>query len=218
MKPKIIIHTQTSLDGRIKGFEDTGIYYRLSYQFNADMVLFGSNTVQAAAEFFSPPEKESDFIKPVIVTEDSRPLAVVADSRGVLRNLHLFRNMEYLKDVIVLVSETTPGAYLDYLKKRNYDFIVAGKDHVDYGKAFEILNARYDCRIIRTDSGGILTNILLEQGLVDEISLVVSPCLVGNQIPNMFGSLTLQDKIQLELIHNETVEGNYLSLIYRVFK
>ncbi|KUO69320.1 MAG: hypothetical protein APF77_16135 [Clostridia bacterium BRH_c25] len=54
MKPKVIIHTQTSLDGCIKGFEDTGIYYRLAYRFNADMVLFGSNTVLTAADSFNP--------------------------------------------------------------------------------------------------------------------------------------------------------------------
>jgi 2,5-diamino-6-(ribosylamino)-4(3H)-pyrimidinone 5'-phosphate reductase len=218
MKPKVIMHTQISLDGCIKGFEDTGIYYRLSYQFNADMVLFGSNTVLAAAEFFNPIERETDFVKPIASPNDSRPFAVVPDSRGRLRNLHLFRNMEYIKDVIVLVSHSTPDDYLDYLKKRNYDFIVAGNDHVDYSEALEILNARYGCKTIRTDSGGILTNILLEQCLIDEISLVISPCLVGIKTPGIFNSLDLQDRIQLKLIRSEIVDGDYLSLIYKVSK
>jgi len=50
--------------------------------------------------------------------------------------------MGYLKDLIILVSETTPQEYLEYLKERHYDFITAGKDHADYRKAFEILNER----------------------------------------------------------------------------
>lgn len=218
MKPKVIIHTQISLDGCIRGFEDTGIYYRLSYQLNADMVLFGSDTVLAAAEFYHPPEKESDFFKPTPIPNDNRPLAVVPDSRGRLRNLHLFRNMEYIKDVIVLVSQSTPDDYLDYLKERNYDYIVAGSDHADYNQALEILGSRYGCKIIRTDSGGILTNVLLEQFLVDEVSLVISPCLVGTKVPGVFRSLNLRDRIQLKLIRSEIADGDYLSLVYSVSK
>lgn len=215
MKPKVVMHTQISLDGRIRGFEDTGIYYRLSYRFNSDMILFGAKTVAAAAEKF-PPEKEEDFFKPADDPNDTRPLAIVPDSRGSLRNLHLFRNMPYLRDVIVLVSQATPQAYLDYLKERNYDFITAGDDHVDYRKAFEILSDRYNCKTIRTDTGGTLTNVLLRQGLIDEISLVISPVLVGTAVPNLFESLSLQDKIRLELISHEAVDRDYVSLIYRV--
>lgn len=216
MRPKVVVHAQISLDGCIKGFDDTGVYYRLAAQFNAEMVLFGSNTVSAAAEYFNPPETEKDFIKPVIDPNDSRPFAIVPDSRGKLWNLHLFRNMEYVKDVIILVSKTTPQTYLNYLKERNYDFIICGEDHVDYRKAFEILYDQYNCRLIRTDSGGILTNILISQGLVDEISLVVSPCLVGNSNPSLFRSLSLQDKIQLKLVCSEIIDDNYLSLIYKI--
>lgn len=215
MKPKVIVHAQISLDGGINGFENTGIFYSLAYRFNADMVLFGSNTVFTATEQY-PPEKEADFIKPIIDPNDDRPFGVIPDSRGILQNLHIVRNMGYLKDVIILVSETTPPSYLDNLKKRNYDFIVAGKDHVDYRKAFEILNNRYNCKIIRTDSGGLLTNILLEQGLVDEISLIVSPVLVGTAIPNLFRNLSLQNKIHLELLNSEVIDHNYLFVTYRV--
>ena len=41
MRPKVIMHTQISLDGCVRGFEDTGIYYLVANRFNADMVLFG---------------------------------------------------------------------------------------------------------------------------------------------------------------------------------
>lgn len=215
MKPKVIMHTQVSLDGCINGFEDAGIYYSLANRFHADMVLFGSNTVFTAAENY-PPEIEGDFMKPAIVPNDDRPFGVVPDSRGRLRNLHVIRKMGYLKDIIILVSKTTPQSYLDYLEKRNYDFIVAGEDYVDYGKAFEVLNNRYNCKIIRTDSGGILTNILLEQGLVDEISLIVSPVLVGAALPKAFRSLSLDDKGHLELINSEVIDHNYLHIHYRV--
>jgi 2,5-diamino-6-(ribosylamino)-4(3H)-pyrimidinone 5'-phosphate reductase len=217
MRPKVIMHTQISLDGCVKGFEDTGIYYAVANCFNADMVLFGSETVYQAAEQY-PPETEKSFAKPISAPDDKRSDWVIPDSRGRLRNLHVFRDTPYCKDIVLLVSESTPKSYLEYLAERNYDYILAGKDHVDYAAAFEVLYEKYHCRVLRTDSGGILTNRLLEQGIVDEISLIVSPCLLGTSFPRVFRDLSLDERINLELIHNEILEGNYLSLIFKVSK
>jgi 2,5-diamino-6-(ribosylamino)-4(3H)-pyrimidinone 5'-phosphate reductase len=211
------MHTQTSVDGCVRGFTDTGIYYAIASQFNADMVLFGSETVYTAAEQY-PPETKKAFVKPPDDPNDKRLLWIVPDSRGRLCNLHVFRDTAYCKDLIILVSTATPQSYLDYLSERNYDFIVAGEDHVDYAKAFEVLYEKYDCRIIRTDSGGTLTSILIEQELVDEISLVVSPCLVGLNAPHVFRSLSLQDKLDLKLKSCEVISDEYLSLIYEIPK
>ena len=215
MRPKVIMHVQTSLDGCVRGFEDTGIYYVLANRFQADMALIGSETVHTAAEAY-PPETEKAFIRPLERPDDKRLLCVVPDSRGRLRNLHVFRDSEYCRDFVILVSAATPASYLNYLKERNYDYILAGGDHVDYAEAFEVLYEKYKCRTIRTDSGGILTNVLLEQGLVDEISLVISPCLVGSGALHVFRSLSLPESVQLELMSSEIIDANYLSLIYRV--
>ncbi|BBB49552.1 2,5-diamino-6-(ribosylamino)-4(3H)-pyrimidinone 5'-phosphate reductase [Pelolinea submarina] len=209
------MHTQISLDGCIRGFQDTGIYYLLANNFNSDMVLFGSETVLMAAEQF-PPETEKSFVKPEVKEGDTRQNWVIPDSRGRLRNLHVFRDTPYCKDIILLVSQATPKAYLEYLKERNYDFILAGEDHVDYRRAFELLNERYGCKVLRTDSGGMLTNVLLQQGLVDEISLVVSPCLVGQSSPNVFRSLNLENNVDLEWLRSDALEGGFVHLMYRV--
>jgi 2,5-diamino-6-(ribosylamino)-4(3H)-pyrimidinone 5'-phosphate reductase len=217
MRPKVTMHTQISLDGCVRGFIDTGIYYRIANRFNCDMVLFGSETVYTAAEQY-PPETEQAFIKPIDNPDDKRLRWVIPDSRGRLRNLHVFRDSPYCKDIIVLVSKSTPKSYLEYLRERNYDFINVGEDYVDYAKAFEVLYEKYNCRNIRTDSGGILTNVLLEQGLIDEISLVISPCLVGVNHPHVFRSLSLKDNLQLKLINCESIDEDYLSLIYEVLK
>jgi 2,5-diamino-6-(ribosylamino)-4(3H)-pyrimidinone 5'-phosphate reductase len=217
MKPKVIMHTQVSLDGCIKGFDDTGIYYLIANRFNADMVLFGSETVlQAPAP--TEPETEKAFCKPKFQPDDQRAYWVIPDSRGRVRNMHIYRDSQYCRDIIFLVSESTPKSYLEYLEKRQYDYILAGKDHVDYASALKVLYDKFDCRIIRTDSGGILTNRLLEQGIIDEICLVVSPCLIGANFPRVFRDLSLKGRVDLELVNNEIVDDNYLFLTYKVKK
>lgn len=214
MKPKVIMHSQISLDGEIDGF-DPSPYYILANRFKADMILFGSDTVLTGTKE-CPLEKETDFFKPVFEPDDQRISWVIPDSRGRLKNLHLYRNSLYCKDVIILVSKATPESHLRYLAERQYDFIIAGEDHVDYQKAFEVLANKYNCHTIRTDSGGVLTNVLLEQGLVDEISLIISPVLVGTGIHNLFRSLSIPDKIHLKLVQSEVYDRDYLFVIYQV--
>jgi len=220
MLPKVIIHNLISLDGCIDGFEpEIGNYYRIAAGFGANAILFGSNTIEKAIPEV-PPETEADFKKPEPMPDDKRPLWVIVDSRGWLRNLHIFRHSEYCRDIVVLVSEATPQTYLkDYLGKRQYDYIVAGEDKVDYRLALEELNKRYGVKSVRTDSGGILNSVLLEQGLVDEISLVVSPLLVGKGHTNIFRSLNLPvDSIKLKPLKCESLEGGQVLLSYQVLK
>ena len=50
MKPKIIMHTQISLDGRIKGFDNQEVYYKVDGGIHSDAEKFGSNTDFTAYE------------------------------------------------------------------------------------------------------------------------------------------------------------------------
>ncbi len=121
MKPKIIMHTQISLDGRIKGFDNPEVYYQAAGLIRSDAVLFGSNTVFTAFKEY-PSETENDFAKAVIRADDPRPIGVIPDSRGILRNLHCLRKLGYLKEIVILVSTATPKEYLNYLEERNYPY------------------------------------------------------------------------------------------------
>lgn len=53
-----------------------------------------------------------------------------------LKNLlHIYRNMEHTKDVVVRVPEATPEDYLDHLREREYPFIRHGEERVDLAAA-----------------------------------------------------------------------------------
>jgi len=222
MLPRLIIHNSISLDGSTTGFNaNLEVHYGILGSYEPDAMIVGSNTAKTGTEFFCqkiPPEEESDFKKPEIQPDDTRAYWMIADSKGILEGLmHVFRRSEYSKDVIVLVSEKTPEPYINYLKERNYDFIRAGADRVDVRKALEIANERYGFKLVVSDSGGILNGILLEKGLAEEISLVLTPEIVGKNGTNLFRGIE-KSGIQLELVRNEIVEKKYVHLVYRVLK
>jgi 2,5-diamino-6-(ribosylamino)-4(3H)-pyrimidinone 5'-phosphate reductase len=116
---------------------------------------------------------------------------VIPDTKGKLRGLlHTCRRFEFCRDVIVLVSETTPKEYLYHLTKRNYAYEIVGKGHVDLTKSLELLSSKYKVRKVMADTGRILGNLLINQGFVSELSLLVHPIIVGKNAYNIFGNIS----------------------------
>jgi 2,5-diamino-6-(ribosylamino)-4(3H)-pyrimidinone 5'-phosphate reductase len=192
MLPKVILHTATSLDGRITNFPaDLELYYTLAARWNPDAILFGSETVLAAVRedplLEVPPEHEAVFTPPKDVKADPRPLLVIADSRGKVRCWDAIRKWPYMRDLLALCSSSTPKEYLSYLADRRIGTIVAGDDRIDMRAALEMLNRKYRVKVLRVDSGGTLNSVLLQAGLVDEMSVLIHPYLAGGEPgPTMF--------------------------------
>jgi 2,5-diamino-6-(ribosylamino)-4(3H)-pyrimidinone 5'-phosphate reductase len=179
MKPKVVLYTAISLDGRTTGFAvDMGLFYSLAQQFGENASLVGCDTLLNAPDEI-PEEMESETTIETPGTEDKRPILVVPDSRGRLKSWHYWKKQSYWKDCIALCTTRTPSDYLAYLKHRGIKNLVAGTEHVDFGQAFEHLNRQFGITVIRVDSGGTLNGVLLKNGLADELHLLVHPILVG---------------------------------------
>ncbi|MFA7562283.1 MAG: dihydrofolate reductase family protein [Methanoculleus sp.] len=101
--------------------------------------------------------------------------------------LHFYRTMEHTKDVVILVSEATPEDYLDYLREREYPFIRCGKSRVDLKEALQELGERFGVAKMVSDSGPDLNDVLVQEGLVDTISLIVYPVIAGEREKRLFG-------------------------------
>ncbi|MDK2916260.1 MAG: 2,5-diamino-6-(ribosylamino)-4(3H)-pyrimidinone 5-phosphate reductase [Euryarchaeota archaeon] len=221
MYPEVIIHNSVSLDHAVRGFEiDLGQHYGALLALEPGAVLAGSATAKTGIEMFmdiNEPEKEADRHRPEVRPDDPRPVSVIVDSRGILKDLlHFYRNMEHTKDVIVLVAETTPEDYLDYLREREYPFIRCGKDRVDLRSAIGELGERFGIRRVVTDSGPDLNDVLIREGIADTISLIVHPVIVGEGEKRLFGRAG--GRTALELRKAVPMEQGTVHLVYAVKK
>jgi 2,5-diamino-6-(ribosylamino)-4(3H)-pyrimidinone 5'-phosphate reductase len=221
---KIIMHNQVSLDGAISGFQiDMASYYGIVNSYGAEMYLVGSNTAKSGIYLFSeeiPAETDNDFLKPEPIQNDNRPFWAIPDTEGKLEGLlHVFRRYKHCRDVIVFVSLETPPSYLKYLKDRNYDFIIAGEVKVDFRKAIGELQKLHPFTTMITDNGGSLSAVLFDKGLIDQISLIISPALTDNKNPKLFRELKLGKRIiKLEPTKAEILANKDILLLLDVNK
>ncbi|KLK89104.1 5-amino-6-(5-phosphoribosylamino)uracil reductase [Methanoculleus sediminis] len=219
MDPEVIIHNSVSLDHAVTGFEvDLGLHYGALLAFEPGAVLAGSATAKTGIEMFmdiGEPEAEADRHRPGVRPDDPRPVCVIVDSRGVLKNLlHFYRNMEHTKDVVVLVSETTPEDYLDYLREREYPFIRRGGSRVDLKGAIRELGERFGISRVVSDTGPDLNDVLIREGIADTISLIVHPVIVGEGEKKLFGRAG--GRTALELRKAVPMEQGTVHLVYSV--
>ena len=213
------MHNSISLDGSVIGFEvNMGLHYQIASGFKPDLYIVGSNTAKLGVDMFMaevPAETKDDFKKPDFDPGDKRAYWVIPDSRGKMKGLlHTMRNSEFGKDVVILASRKTPDHYIKHLDERDYDYYIAGEDQVDFKEALNLLAKKYPARTILTDAGPILNCHLLELGLIDEISLLISPVMVGKDSLDVFAKL--DKSINLNLIQQKTYENDYIHLLYRV--
>jgi 2,5-diamino-6-(ribosylamino)-4(3H)-pyrimidinone 5'-phosphate reductase len=219
MMPKVVVYNSVSIDTSINGYAfDVGLHYEVAEKLNADAFLVGSETAKAGIKLFNqtiPTETPSDYNKSFLEDNEAKPLWVIADSQGKLNGLlHVLRRSTYCKDVTIIVTTKTPKNYLSYLKERNYGFIKAGKEKINYPTALKKLSKQHQVKTVVTDSGGVLISILFKHGLVDQLSLLIAPVIVGKQSMNLFR--TLDASVNLVLISHEQLRNNNLLVNYNV--
>ncbi len=223
MLPRVVIHNTVSVDARMDWFTpDIGLYYEIASRFDEDAMLSGSNTILAMPTEEEPEEGDEIGEPPETGADGPRRLLVVVDSRGRVRSWPFLQKQPYWRDVVALCSRGTSRSYLEYLEAERVTYIVTGKEHVDLRAALEELNVRYGVEKVRVDSGGILNGLLLRAGLVDEVSVLIDPSLVGGTSPRSIFTapdLTSSEGVMpLRLVHLERFEGDVVWLRYEAVK
>jgi 2,5-diamino-6-(ribosylamino)-4(3H)-pyrimidinone 5'-phosphate reductase len=227
-RPHLTVYNEISLDGKITGFDGDGVrYYARGFRWRSDAILMGSVTAQA----FGPDESAAEQVVdlPALapaglppgfaeLVQEPRPLLVVPDSGGRLRNWRHARAQPWYGRIVVLVAERTPTDYLEHLDRRGIEHLTAGDDRVDLALALHRLSELHAVRSIRTDSGGALNGALLAAGLVDRIAVIVAPRIGSDPEAQVLIRLPgpVADATSLRLVESEVLDDGALWLVYAI--
>ncbi|NBD12565.1 RibD family protein [Corallococcus silvisoli] len=225
MKPLVICHMLSSIDGRIvvTHWPDRDSmhreYERTADSFGADAWMCGRITMQdfAATEDVPKPPPASPLPRTdFIAREDAESFAIAVDAHGKLNWESGALDEDHL---VIVLTEAVPDAHLAHLRERGVSYVFGGARDIDFARVLETLGRAFGIRTVLLEGGGGINGTLLDAGLIDEVSLLVHPTADG--LP---GTPTLFDRPQgatgmgaaLELTHVERRDSGIVWLRYRV--
>ncbi len=196
MRPYIICHMLSSVDGRIDGAAlrtviGEGDYEDAGAQLKGDAWICGRVTMQqhfAEQEPFVSASKEPAGPQPVHVARRAGSYAVSVDTAGSLR----WRDGDLDGDhLICVLSERTTHEYIALLREKGISYVVAGATSVDLVRAVDLLGEYFAIRTLLLEGGGHINGAFLEADLVDEVSLLIAPGIDGRRgIPTVFDGVS----------------------------
>lgn len=112
------------------------------------------------------------------------------------------------------------NAYKAFLRRLNIPYIIAGEDTLDCALAMNKLFRLFHVRTLMLGGGGILNWSFLQEGLCDEISIVIAAAADGSvKTPALFsdaGEFAESKAVSFRLLGIEEKQGGSLWLRYKV--
>ncbi len=125
-----------------------------------------------------------------------------------------------LKNLYLVTTNKSHPAYKTSNKNLT---IISYDDEVNFKDLFERLHNEYGADRVTIQSGGTLNSKFIREGLVDIVSVVVAPCLIGGKDTSTLvdgKSFRLEEELKnvksLKLIAVNKLDDNYLHLVYSV--
>jgi 5-amino-6-(5-phosphoribosylamino)uracil reductase len=233
MRPYIICHMSTSIDGRLHPSRFTraatgiswdvlrGHYEKVHESFEADGWIIGRRT---ASEMAKGTERKMPSAPKMpreahIAERQGRKLAVAIDPSG---RVHYGKDNIGGDHVVAVLGEQVSDAYLTELREDDVSYVFAGAKGDDLLGAMEQLTSRFGVKKLLLEGGGKINGAFLKHKLIDEFSTLIYPGVDG-----VAGSDSIVDYTgpegdrpgagqSLRLTHCETLEGGMVWLRHAV--
>ena len=228
MKPYVICHMCTTIDGRILGERwgklrgvkgSAELFETTAASLGISAWLVGTTTMKEFADRNVTLKKAAQSIERTdsIASPKAKRFAIGADAKGVLR----YKRGEVNGDhVVLLVSQQVSDDYLAHLRAAGVSYLFCGKDRVDVRIACRKIGSKLGLRKLLLEGGGVFNGAMLKAGLIDEISQVVVPVVDGGTgVPSLFdipGRAPRMAASQLRVIGQRKLPGGVNWFRYRV--
>ncbi|MCI9071970.1 MAG: RibD family protein [Lachnospiraceae bacterium] len=191
-RPFVVCHILSTLDGKINGeFFGTReveaprkIYEELRDYYQCDATLYGTATMAESYGTVSdiPHAAEHHPRKDYIAQTDVRNYIIAVDAEGVLQyqSKYLVRGGRAKAHVIEVLTERVSDSYIAYLRGLDISYIFAGRESLDLPEALQKLEKMFGIGKIMLAGGGKVNQSFLQDGLIDELSLVIAPLVEGD--------------------------------------
>lgn len=231
-RPYVVCHMLASLDGKIDGAfmaapeaAAAGLKYGSLREFYAcQATLYGTVTVAGSySEGYAGELPHSDVGYPkedYIAESDVRNYIVSVDPKGVLgwNSKYIEKKKRPRAHVIEVLTGQVSEDYLAYLRGFDISYIFAGEEQLDCRILLDKLKKLFGIERLMVAGGGTMNWSLVQEDLIDELSLVVAPVADGGttsvSIFEKAAFLPERKPAVFDLKEVQTIEGGGLWLRY----
>ncbi|REC47466.1 dihydrofolate reductase family protein [Chryseobacterium pennipullorum] len=188
-KPYIICHMASTVNGRIISVnwgnaeqrnKYSTLYEHCHNSFESQAWMVGRATLEKDFTKGSPPElihPETPIGREAFVGDSNATSFVIGvDNKGKLG----WKSNEIDGDHIILIlTEDISDSHLHYLRRVGISYVFAGKNEVNFKVALEQIGSLFPIQTIMLEGGGHIKGSLLNEGLIDELSLLLLPVVDG---------------------------------------
>ena len=232
-RPYIVCHILSALDGKIAGaFAGTKAaqaaseeYARIRSAYRAEAWLYGTTTTKEFTQYRKPVLEPNCGDVPdgdYIAETDLRFYYISLDTAGEIGWESGIFQKPGRPDahVIEILTEETPTACRAYLRKKGVSYIIAGDTSLDCKVATEKLKRLFMIDTILICGGGTVNWTFIQQGVVDELSLILAPAADGDpSTPTVFEKselLAATTPVEFQLKNVEQLKDSGIRLTYLV--
>ena len=228
MRPYVICHMCTTVDGKILGdrwgklpgfTRGSNLFETTAASFGIGAWLVGTTTMDEfdGQKFKLQRAKERIPRRDHIANKNAKTLAIGTDAKGVLR----FRDNEVDGDhVVLLVTARATNDYLAHLQAAGVSYLFCGKEQIDLPMALRKLGSAFGLRKLMLQGGGTFNGAMLAAGLVDEISHITLPVADGGTgVSTMFdnpGKPLAKAAATLRLFSHKILPGSVVWCKYKL--
>jgi riboflavin biosynthesis pyrimidine reductase len=220
-RPYVICHMGPTVDGRITGISAakslTAAYERTAQTFDADGWLIGRISMEPYAGKARVPRSSNQKIPRTdfVANADAKSYAIAIDPSGKLRWTTNALDDDH---VLTVLTQRVSNAYLAFLRAKKISYLFAGKTRIDLKSALVKLRAKFGIHRLLLEGGGKINGSFLEEGLIDELSILIAPLANGSRgTPTLFdiGRRT-SDGSKLRLLAVKRLQDDIVWLRYKV--
>ena len=196
---------------KIKGVKE-GLYQYYDLEQSTDTVSF--NTGRVMAKIGINERKLAKNKVPVrFVLVDSKPHLKASGVRYL---------SSWLKHVYIVTTNKNHPAY-DLQEELGNVTVLPFSKKINFAKLFSILNKDHAVKRMTIQSGGTMNAHLLRAGLIDRVSIVIAPLIVGGSTTAtlvdgeaLHSVKELNKLVPLQLVDTKKLKNSYLHVLYKV--
>ena len=224
MKPYIVVHMMSSLDGRslTDGWNldfATDLYETTAATFEAKGWICGRVTMQEISHGTDYPKGLAKGTVPRtdhFVERKADQYAISIDPQG---RVTWKSNTALESHVIEVLTEQVADDYLAYLQSIGVSYVFGGESSIELDKVVQTLARELGIKKLIVEGGSHVSGAFVNAGLVDEVSVLILPLVDGRSAhPSSFE--VAMDKWQapayLKLTSVKEMENDAIWLRYRV--